>query len=302
MGLCDGRVCVVTGGARGIGRAHVDALARAGARVVVNDLGVSKEGASPMRAAAEEAAAEVVAAGGEAVAHTGDVSTAAGANTLIELALSTWGRLDVVVNNAGILRDKTIVNMSDDEWDAVINVHMRSTFLVTRAAARHWRDRAKAGDAVDARVVNTTSSSGLYGNVGQSNYGAAKAGIASFTIIASMELARYGVTVNAVCPTAKTRMTEDTRFGRSADALSGVLDPEWVSPAVVWLASALSNDITGRVIVASGRNLAIAEGWRLGPRADAVADPAEVNAVIRPLLAAAQQNADMRGQPGLVDG
>jgi NAD(P)-dependent dehydrogenase (short-subunit alcohol dehydrogenase family) len=293
---------VITGAARGIGRAHVDALVRAGARVVVNDIGVSKDGSQDAVDAAGRAVEEIRERGGIAVAHTGDVSTAEGAESLVQLALSTWGRLDVVVNNAGILRDRTIVNMSESDWDAVMNVHLRSTFLTTRAAAQHWRELAKSGAVPDARIVNTTSSSGLYGNVGQANYGAAKAGVASFTIIAAMELARYGVTVNALCPTARTRMTEDTRFGQSDDARNGVLEPQWVSPALVWLASPLSSDVTGRVVVASGRGLGIAEGWHLGPRGSAVAEDHEVDAVIRPLLAVAADNANMRGETGVRNG
>jgi len=187
------------------------------------------------------------------------------------------------------------VNMSEADWDAVLRVHLRSTFLVTQRAAQHWRERSKAGAAVDARVINTVSSVGLYGNVGQANYGAAKGGMASFTIIAAMELARYGATVNALCPTAITDMTASTGLAESDDARDGLLDPRWVSPALVWLASTLSRDVTGRVIVASGRRLAIAEGWHRGPTAPPVAEASEVDAAIRPLLAAAAPNADVQG-------
>ncbi|HEY6532635.1 MAG TPA: SDR family NAD(P)-dependent oxidoreductase [Acidimicrobiales bacterium] len=283
MGLCESRVCVVTGAARGIGRAHAEALVAADARVVVNDLD------------AVAVADAVDALGERAVGHTGDVSTAEVADGLLQTALDTWGRLDVVVNNAGIARDRMIVNLSEDDWDAVLRVHLRSTFLLTRGAARHWRERAKAGDPVDARVVNTVSSVGLYGHVGQANYGAAKAAIASFTIIASMELGRYGATVNALCPTALTPMTEAVGLGDTDDAKAGALDPALVSPALVWLASPLSSDVTGRVIVASGTRLAVAEGWRRGPTAPPVTDPAGVDAVIRPLLLAADPNADAQG-------
>ena len=289
-GLCEGRVCVVTGAARGIGRAHVDALVAEGASVVVNDVD---------EAAAHEAVATLRAAGGRAVVHVGDASVASGADGLLHTALDTWGRLDVVVNNAGIARDRMLVNMSEDDWDAVVRVHLKSSFLVTQRAARLWRERSKAGDVVDARVVNTVSSVGLYGHAGQSNYGAAKAAIASLTITAALELDRYGVTVNALCPTALTPMTEAVGLGDSEDGRSGAFDPAWVAPVLVWLASPLSHDVTGRVIVASGKRLAIAEGWRRGPTAPPVASPADVDATIRPLLAAATPNADVQGDiPG----
>jgi NAD(P)-dependent dehydrogenase (short-subunit alcohol dehydrogenase family) len=284
--LCEGRVCAVTGAARGIGRAHVEALVAAGARVVVNDVD---------RAAVDEAVAALRASGGEATGHAGDVSSAAGADGLLGTALDTWGRLDVVVNNAGIARDRMIVNLPEDDWDAVVRVHLKGTFLVTQRAARHWRERSRAGDPVDARVVNTVSSVGLYGHAGQSNYGAAKAAIASFTITASLELGRYGATVNALCPTALTPMTEAVGLGDTEDARAGALDPRWVSPALVWLASPLSADVTGRVIVASGKRLAVAEGWRRGPTAPPVAAAADVDAAIRPLLGAADPNADVQG-------
>jgi len=284
--LCEGRVCVVTGAARGIGRAHVEALAAAGGRVVVNDVD---------RAAVDDAVTVLRGAGGEAAGHVGDVSTAAGADGLLGVALDTWGRLDVVVNNAGIARDRMLVNLPEDDWDAVIRVHLKSTFLVTQRAARHWRERSKAGAPVDARAVNTVSSVGLYGHAGQSNYGAAKAAVASFTITAAMELGRYGATVNALCPTALTPMTEAVGLGDTDDARAGALDPRWVSPALVWLASPLAGDVTGRVIVVSGKRLAVAEGWRRGPTGPPVADPAAVDAAIRPLLLAAAPNADVQG-------
>ncbi|SHK73809.1 NAD(P)-dependent dehydrogenase, short-chain alcohol dehydrogenase family [Pseudonocardia thermophila] len=295
-GMCADRVCVVTGAGRGLGEVHAHALAAAGARVVVNDLGAAKDGTRPDPSVAEAVVEKIRAAGGQAVAHAGDVSTEEGAESLLECALSTWGRLDVVINNAGILRDKMLVNMTTEDWDSVLKVHLRSTFLTSRAAARYWREQHKKGVENDARIVNTTSSSGIYGNVGQSNYGAAKAAIASFTIITSRELERYGITVNAVCPTALTRMTADTRFGESEDARSGVLDPKWVSPVVVWLASKQSTGVTGRVIVSSGRNLAVAEGWRRGPTAPPVESAEDVDGVLRDLLDRAQPNANQRGE------
>lgn len=283
MGLCDGRVCVVTGAAHGIGRAHAEALVAEGALVVVNDVD---------RGAVDEA---TNALGDAAAGHVGDVSTTEGAETLMATALERWGRVDVAVNNAGITRDRMLVNLSDDDWDAVLRVHLRSTFLVTRGAARHWRERTKAGDDIEGRVVNTVSSVGLYGNVGQANYAAAKGAIASFTLVASMELERYGATVNALCPTALTAMTEAVGLGETDAARAGALDPAWVSPALVWLASPLSAGVTGRTIVASGTRLAVAEGWQVGPTTEPVAAPADVDAVIRPLLDAAAPNADVQG-------
>lgn len=284
--LCVGRVCVVTGAGRGIGRAYVEALAAHGALVVVNDVAAD---------AVDDVVAKVRAQGGEAAGHVGDVSTTAGADGLITAAIDTWGRLDAVVNNAGIARDRMLVNMSEADWDDVLRVHLKSTFLVTQRAASHWRERSKAGEGVDARVVNTVSSVGLYGHVGQANYGAAKGAIASFTVIAAMELARYGVTVNAVCPTALTPMTEAVGLGDSDAAREGRLDPRWVAAMLAWLVSPLSADVTGRVIVASGVRLAIAEGWHRGPTGPAVNDPYAVEEAIRPLLAAAAPNADVQG-------
>jgi NAD(P)-dependent dehydrogenase (short-subunit alcohol dehydrogenase family) len=285
-GLCEGRVCAVTGSAHGLGRAYVDALVAEGARVVVNDL--SSESV--------DAAVEALrAAGGDAVGCAADVSTPAGADALLAASVDTWGRVDAVVNNAGIARDRMLVNLTEDDWDAVLAVHLKSTFLVTQRAARLWRDASKAGAPVDGRVVNTVSSVGLYGHVGQSNYGAAKAGIASFTLTASMELARYGATVNALCPTALTPMTEAVGLGDSDDAKAGVLDTRWVAPALVWLVSPLSHGVTGRVIVASGKRLAVAEGWSRGPTGAPVDSAADVDAAIRPLLAAAAPNADVQG-------
>ena len=208
MGICDGRIVVITGAGRGIGREHALEFASQGAKVVVNDLGAEMDGTGAPRPAGE-VVDEIRAMGGEAVANGDDVSDWDGAGRLIQTAIDTFGTIDVLVNNAGILRDRMLVNMTIDEWDAVIKVHLRGTFAPTRHAVEYWRNRTKAGETNDARVINTTSPSGIYGNVGQTNYGAAKAGIASFTIIAAMELNRYGVTVNAIAPAALTRMTEN---------------------------------------------------------------------------------------------
>ncbi|HEV7686865.1 MAG TPA: SDR family oxidoreductase [Acidimicrobiia bacterium] len=288
--LCEGRVCVVTGAGRGIGREYAILLAAHGAHVVVNDLGGDRTGTGPDplaqdRGPAQQVVDEITAAGGAAVANTDDISSWDGAKALVDQALQVFGGLDVVVNNAGILRDRMLVNMSEEEWDSVIRVHLKGTFAVARHAAAHWRDRVKAGESNDARIINTTSVSGLYGNMGQANYGAAKAGIAGLTLIAARELARYGVTVNAIAPGALTRMTEDLPI---PDDVKAALDPHWVAPVCVWLASTLSSDVTEQIIEVSGTNFAIAEGWHRGPTGTPVSEPAEVDAAIRKLLADAR--------------
>ncbi len=292
-----GRVVIVTGAGGGIGRAEAIAFARYGFRVVVNDLGSDVHGDHPRSESAEAVVAEIVEAGGEAIADAEDVADFDGARRLVESALDRWGRLDALVNNAGILRDRTVVNMSAEEWDAVIRVHLRGTFAPTRHAAAYWRELAKSGQDVDARIINTTSSSGLYGNSGQSNYGAAKAGIAAFTIITSLELARYGVMVNAIAPLAHTRMTDDRPAGDAARRLSeeqpnafNPYAPENVAPLVVWLASDAARDITGRVFNMRGGLVEIAEPWSHGPRADTGArwDVEEFDDVVPDLLSRAR--------------
>ena len=247
-----------------------------------------------------EVADEVRALGRRAIVNGDDVADEAGAERLVRTAIEEFGRLDVLVNNAGILRDRMLVNMSFAEWDDVMRVHLRGTFAPSHFAARHWREQAKAGEAVDARIINTTSPSGIYGNTGQTNYGAAKAGIASFTIIAAKELARYGVTVNAIAPGAATRMTIPLRAGRAPVVPPDVFDPsapDNIAPIVVWLGSGESAGITGRVFNVRGGLISVAEGWRAGPPAerDHRWDPAELGAVIRALVADAQPNANMRG-------
>jgi NAD(P)-dependent dehydrogenase (short-subunit alcohol dehydrogenase family) len=287
-GLCEGRVCIVTGAGRGIGREHARALAAAGASVVVNDLGGEVDGSGRSEGPAQEVVDEIRAEGGTAVATTDDVADWDGARRLIETAVDAFGRLDVLVNNAGILRDRTLVKMQEDEWDAVVRVHLKGTAAPTHWAAAHWNERRRAGEENDARIINTTSASGIYGNFGQSNYGAAKAGIAALTMIAALELAREGVTVNAVSPGAYTRMTEGLAgvFGiRSPTPEQRErLSPRWIAPIVVWLASVESAGVTGRVFEASGRSLGIAEGWRHGPSAPAVDDPEAVGPIVRSLL------------------
>ena len=288
--LCEGRVCIVTGAGRGIGREHARMLADHGASVVVNDLGGSRDGRGVDAGPAEEVVAEIVAAGGRAVANVDDVSDWAGALHMVEQAIDVFGGLDVLVSNAGILRDRMLVNMTEEEWDAVIKVHLRGTFAPARHAAAYWRERAKQGHTNDARIINTTSISGLYANPGQSNYGAAKAGIAAFTQIAAQELVRYGVTVNAVAPGALTRMTDDTKM---SDEIRAHYDPRWVAPVVTWLASGDSRDVTGQVIESNGLVLAIAEGWHRGPSAPPPADASDVGPAVRKLLEGARPHTRM---------
>lgn len=288
--LCEGRICVITGAGRGIGREYALMLAEHGAQVVVNDLGGDRTGTGADTGPAQQVVDEIVAAGGAAVANTDDISSWDGAKALVDQAIEVFGGLDVVVNNAGILRDRMLVNMSEEEWDSVVKVHLKGTFAVARHAAAYWRDRTKAGETNDARIINTTSVSGIYGNIGQANYGAAKAGIAGLTIIAARELGRYGVTVNAIAPGALTRMTEDLPL---TDETKAALDPRWVAPVCVWLASTLSADVTEQILEVSGTTFAIAEGWHRGPAAAPLSDPTEVDAAIRKLLADARPHTNM---------
>ncbi len=271
--LCKDRVVVITGAGRGLGREYALEYARQGAKVVVNDLGGRGDG-SPGAASGPALAvvAEIEALGGQAIANGDDVADWAGAQRMIDAAVTTFGGLDVLVNNAGILRDRTLVNMDEEDWDAVIRVHMRGTFAPSRHAAAYWRNESKAGRQRDARIINTSSSSGLYCNAGQSNYGAAKAGIAALSVIASRELDRYGVTVNAIYPTAMSRLTEDIFANPKWQAIRNEtpdfdpLDPSNVAPLVAWLGSSASRGITGRVFGARGGRITVAEGWHAGPR------------------------------------
>ncbi|MBI4518861.1 MAG: SDR family NAD(P)-dependent oxidoreductase [Deltaproteobacteria bacterium] len=294
--LCEGRVAIVTGAGRGIGREHALMLAAHGARVIVNDLGGARDGTGASLGPASEVVDEIKAAGGEAAANGDDISDWAGAESMIRQAITSFGRLDVLVNNAGILRDRMLVNMTEAEWDAVIKVHLKGTFAPAHFAAAYWRDQAKAGKPVDARIINTTSVSGIYGNPGQTNYGAAKAGIAAFTVIAARELRRYGITVNAVAPGALTRMTEDLAMGRGDEAAKAALHPRWIAPIVTWLASAESATVTGKVFEATGTLLGIAEGWHRGPVAKPVEDPTTLGPIVADLVRQARKNAGMDGQ------
>jgi NAD(P)-dependent dehydrogenase (short-subunit alcohol dehydrogenase family) len=295
--LCEGRVAIVTGAGRGIGREHALMLASHGAKVVVNDLGGEIDGTGGDLSPAQQVVEEITAMGGEAVANGDDVSSWEGAQRMINTAVETFGGLDVLVNNAGILRDRMLTNMTEAEWDAVIQVHLKGTFAPSRWASAYWRERAKAGETNDARIINTSSVSGIYGNPGQTNYGAAKAGIAAFTIIAAQELARYGVTVNAIAPAALTRMTENLGMGQLDEAGKEALSPRWIAPICTWLASAESAPVTGRVFEASGQVLAIAEMWNRGPTVDPVDDPTQLTSVVQDLMARARPNSDMSGRP-----
>ncbi|MBW5253966.1 SDR family oxidoreductase [Streptomyces sp. NBC_01220] len=291
--LCAGRVAVVTGAGRGLGRAHALALAAEGAKVVVNDLGVGLDGSGSGTGPAQQVVKEIRAAGGEAVAHNGDIATSEGAASLVAAALDSFGRLDTLVNNAGFLRDRMLVNLDEDDWDAVMRVHLKGHFLPLRHAAAHWRAEAKAGRTPAARVVNTSSGAGLLGSVGQGNYAAAKAGIVGLTLVAAAEMGRYGVQVNAIAPAARTRMTEATFAETMAAPGEGAFDamaPENVSPLVVWLGSAASAGVSGRVFETEAGRITVMEGWRPGPTADKGArwTPAEAGEAVTGLLAAAE--------------
>jgi NAD(P)-dependent dehydrogenase (short-subunit alcohol dehydrogenase family) len=261
---------------------------------MVNDIGARVDGTGSNGAAAAAVVDTIKGAGGAAVANAADVSDWKAAQAMIEEAVDTFGRLDVLVNNAGILRDRMLANMDEDEWDAVIKVHLKGTFAPSRHAAAYWREASKKGNGpVKARIINTTSTSGIYGNVGQTNYGAAKAGIAAFTIIAARELARYGVTVNAISPSAQTRMTEGLR--ELSEHERAMRDPRWVSPTVVYLASEEAQDISGRVIQAGFGRIAVCEGWRRGAEVGQVEDPEAAGSLLRQMLAKVRKNSGMDG-------
>ncbi|AYE97993.1 KR domain-containing protein [Mycobacterium paragordonae] len=293
MGLLDGRVVIVTGAGRGIGRAHALAFAAEGARVVINDIGVGLDG-SAGESPAQQVVDEITAAGGEAVVNGDDVADWTGAQNLIDTAVDTFGGLDVLVNNAGFIRDRMLANTSESEWDAVIRVHLKGHFATLRHAAGYWRRQIKGGtvgpDDLHARIINTSSGAGLQGSVGQGNYSAAKAGIAALTLVGAAELGRYGITVNAIAPAARTRMTEAVFAETMAAPEDGGFDamaPENVSPLVVWLGSVESRGVTGKVFEVEGGLIRVAEGWAHGPQIDKGAkwDPAELGPVVTDLLA-----------------
>ncbi len=290
-GLLEGRVAIVTGAGRGIGRAHALELAAHGAAVVVNDYGVSLSGEGTGESPADEVVAAITSAGGRAVANGADVADFEQAAAMVQQAIDTFGGLDILVNNAGFVRDRMLVNTSEEEWDAVIRVHLKGHFAPLRHAGAYWRAEAKDGRQRAARVINTSSGAGLQGSVGQATYSAAKAGIAGLTLVAAQELGRYGVTVNAIAPVAKTRMTEGA-FDTSAMAL-----PEDNSPIVAWLASEEAGDVTGRVIEVDGSTITVETGWAHGPARDAgrrwVAT--EVGPALRELLAEAPTSEPVYG-------
>lgn len=288
-GICEGRVAIVTGAGRGLGREHALELARQGAAVVVNDLGTTGDGVGASSSPGQEVVDLIVASGGRAVVNTADVANFDQARDMVAQAISEFGRLDVLVNNAGFVRDRMVVNTSEEEWDAVIRVHLKGHFAPLRHAAEYWRAESKAGRPVAARVINTSSGAGLQGSVGQGTYTAAKAGIAGLTLVAAQEMGRYGVTVNAIAPSARTRMTE----GPFADAMAAPedgfdrMDPANVSPIVAWLASEASASVTGRVIEIEGGTICLEEGWNHGPKAeiDRRWEAAEVGAAVHDLIA-----------------
>ncbi|MEV8632955.1 SDR family oxidoreductase [Streptosporangium sp. NPDC051023] len=332
-GICDGRVVIVTGAGRGIGREHALEFARQGARVVVNDLGTGREGDGRTGGPALQVVEEIRDLGGYAVANSDDVADWGGAARLVKMALSAYGRLDVLVNNAGFLRDRTLLSMTEQDWDEVVRVHLKGHFLPLRHAGAHWRERSRSGAPVDARVINTSSSAGLFGTVGQGNQAAAKAGVLALTRVAAAELGRYGVTVNAIAPAARTRMTEEALAATAVDPAGGpaatstgrrdgrgdgtvmagpggggaatvagagngfdAMDPANVAPLVAWLGSAGSAHVTGRVFEVEGGVISLADGWRRGPKIDRGArwEPAEVADAVAKLLAAAPEPEHVR--------
>jgi NAD(P)-dependent dehydrogenase (short-subunit alcohol dehydrogenase family) len=299
MGICDGRVVAITGAGRGLGRAHALAFAAEGAKVVVNDLGASLQGEGVDMSPAQEVVNEIEAMGGQAIVNGDDISDWDGAGNLVQAAIDTFGGLDTLVTNAGIVRDRMFVNMSVDDWDAVIKVHLRGTFCPVKRAVEYWRAESKAGRQRAARVITTSSGAGLMGSIAQTNYAAAKAGIATFTINIAAELGRIGVTANSIAPSARSRMTEDAFAEMMAKPESGfdAMDPANISPIVVWLGSEESADVTGRVFECAGGELSVADGWQHGTPVDKRDrwDPAELGPVVADLLAEAPAPAPVYG-------
>ena len=294
--LCEGKVAVVTGAGRGIGKEHALMLAHHGAAVIVNDLGGDEHGAGTDITPAQEVVDEIRAAGGRAEVNGADVGDFGQAEAMIRQAIDTYGNIDILINNAGILRDRMIFSLSEDDFDAVIKVHLKGTFAPLHHAAVFWRERAKAGEMNDARVINTASPSGIYGNIGQTNYGAAKAGIAAMSIISAMELVKYGVTVNCLAPGALTRLTAPLMGSTFDEDSTLAMSPIWVAATAVWLCSDEAKGVTGRVFDVSGNSLSVAEGWRRGPQAITEdPDPATLGPVMMDLLRKARLNADMSG-------
>jgi len=289
MRICENRVAIVTGAGRGLGRAHALMLARHGAKVVVNDLGTAANGVGSDQTPAQEVVDQIRALGGDAIADHADVADWKGAESLVRRAVDHFGRLDILVNNAGILRDGMLVNTTEEDWDAVIRVNLKGTFAPLRFAASYWREQSKAGKPVDARVINTTSHSALYANIGQSNYAAAKAGVATLSIVAARELARYGVTVNALAPRADTRMTHGLKDWTPEQLERR--DPEWIAALVTWLASPASRGVSGRVFEAWGYGYSVAESWQHGPITPASKDPEGLDQAIADIVKSSRKNA-----------
>ena len=294
--LCEGKVAVVTGAGRGIGKEHALMLAHHGASVIVNDLGGDERGTGSDITPAQEVVDEIRASGGQAEVNGADVGDFDQAKAMIHQAIDTYGNIDILINNAGILRDRMIFSLSEDDFDSVINVHLKGTFAPLHHAAIYWRERTKAGESNDARVINTASPSGIYGNIGQTNYGAAKAGIAAMSIISAMELVKYGVTVNCLAPGALTRLTAPLIGGSFSEDSTMAMSPIWVAATAVWLCSDEAKNVTGRVFDVSGNSLSVAEGWRRGPEAiTEEPDPTKLGPVMLDLLHKARINADMSG-------
>lgn len=290
MGICDGRVVIITGAGRGLGREHALAFAAEGAKVVVNDVGASLQGEGNDMSPAQEVVELIRERGGEAITNGDDISDWDGAGRLVQSAIDTFGGLDTVVTNAGIVRDRMFVNMSVDEWDAVIRVHLRGTFCPIKHAVDYWRAESKAGRQRDGRVITTSSGAGLHGSIAQTNYSAAKAGIATFTINIAAELGRIGVNANSIAPSARSRMTEEAFAEMMAKPETGfdAMDPANISPLVVWLGSADCN-VSGRVFECAGGLISLADGWQVGAEFDKGAkwEPAEIGAVVDDLVKAA---------------
>ncbi len=289
MTLCEGRTVIITGAARGLGRSYALAFAAEGANVVVNDIGTSLAGEGRDTSAADGVVAEIKAAGGNAIANYEDITDWDAAKRIVDAAVAAFGDLHVVVNNAGIVRDRMFVSATPEEWDATMHVHLRGHFCISRHAVDYWRAQQKAGHPVDARIINTTSGAGLQGSIAQAAYSTAKGGIAALTLVQAAELGRYGITANALAPAARTRMTEGAFADKMAAVESGfdVQDPDNIAPTVVWLGSAQSKHVTGCVFELEGGRITIEDGWKLGPTVDQQAKwaPADVGDAVDKLLA-----------------
>jgi NAD(P)-dependent dehydrogenase (short-subunit alcohol dehydrogenase family) len=289
MGICNGRTVIITGAARGLGRAYALAFAAEGANVVVNDIGAALDGAGRDTTAAEAVVDDIVRAGGKAIANAEDITDWDASQRVVEAALAAFGDLHVVVNNAGIVRDRMFVSATPEEWDATMHVHLRGHFCLSRHAVDYWRNKAKTGAAPDARIINTTSGAGLQGSMAQAAYSTAKGGIAALTLVQAAELGRYGITANALAPAARTRMTEQAFAAKmaTADQVFDAMDPANVAPTVVWLGSSQSADVTGCVFELEGGKIMLEDGWREGPVIERQArwHPAEVGEAVAALLA-----------------